>query len=82
MSAGNQSERGIVTSSWLTVTEAAGIAKVGKRVIYTAVKAGVLKASPVNERGDLRIAADWLDAWLRGLGEARNAGIVNQGMTT
>ena len=50
--------------TWLTVSEAAARAKAGKRSIYAAVRTGELRAAPINERGDLRIADAWLDAWL------------------
>jgi excisionase family DNA binding protein len=53
--------------TWLTVAEAATRAKAGKRSIYAAVKAGELRAAPINERGDLRIADAWIDAWLERL---------------
>lgn len=51
--------------TWLTVGEAAARAKAGKRSIYTAVRLGELKAAPINDRGDLRIAESWVDDWLQ-----------------
>ena len=59
-------------SPWLTVRGAARRAQVGRRIIYREVAAGRLKAARVSARRDLRIHAEWLDAWL-----AASATIVN-----
>ena len=49
---------------WLSPASAAELLAVGKRTIYAAVRAGNLKAAPVNGRGDLRIHRSWLVEWL------------------
>jgi excisionase family DNA binding protein len=51
-------------SPWLTVDEAAAYTKCNRRSIYRATAKGKLKAARVNDRGDLRYRAEWLDAWL------------------
>lgn len=53
-----------VTSPWLTVKEAAARARCGPKVIYREVKAGRLRAATIGNRRDLRILAEWVDAWL------------------
>lgn len=49
---------------WLTVTEAAGRARCGVKIIYGAVRAGRLQASRIGGRGDLRFRAEWVDEFL------------------
>jgi len=51
-------------SPWLTVREAAARARVGVKVIYREVKASRLRAARVGQRRDLRLLAEWVDAWL------------------
>jgi len=51
-------------SDWLSVAEVAEELQTGKRPIYRAIRAGTLRAAPVTDRGDLRIARQWLTAWL------------------
>jgi excisionase family DNA binding protein len=51
-------------SPWLTVTEAAERARVGRRVIYLEVKAGRLRAARIGGRRELRFKIDYIDAWL------------------
>ena len=53
-------------SPWLRVAEAAKRAQCGTRVLYEAVRKGRLRAVRVNERRDLRLRAEWVDAWLEG----------------
>jgi excisionase family DNA binding protein len=49
---------------WLTVVEAAARAKVSKRVIYSEVRAGRLRAAKVGGRRQLRLTPQWVDDWL------------------
>jgi excisionase family DNA binding protein len=51
-------------SDWLSVAEVAEELQTGKRPIYKAIRCGALKAAPVTDRGDLRIAREWLTTWL------------------
>lgn len=48
-------------SPWLTVTEAATIAKCGKKLIYREIAAGRLRAARIGGRRSLRIHRDWID---------------------
>lgn len=50
--------------TWLTVEDAARRIQASRRSVYRAIKAGELKAAKINGRGDLRIAASWIDEWL------------------
>ena len=59
----------IAAPEWLTVDEAAARVKASKRSIYRAVRAGELRAAPINGRGCLRIAESWLREWLSRLDE-------------
>jgi excisionase family DNA binding protein len=49
---------------WLTVSEAAGRARCGAKLIYKEVRAGRLKAARVGGRRELRLLPEWVDAWL------------------
>ena len=51
-------------SPWLTVAEAAERARCGTRSIYSAVRAGTLRAARLGGRRELRFLAEWIDAWL------------------
>jgi excisionase family DNA binding protein len=51
-------------SPWLTVREAAARARCGRRVIYSAVRGGELRAARIGARRDLRIHIHWIDQWL------------------
>ena len=51
-------------SPWLTVNEAAARARCGIKTIYREVKANRLKAAKVGGRRELRLRAEWVDAWL------------------
>jgi excisionase family DNA binding protein len=49
---------------WLTPEQAAARAQVGKRTIYREAAAGRLRCAKVGGRRELRIRAEWIDAWL------------------
>ena len=49
---------------WLTVRQAAQRAQCGVKLIYREVKVGRLRAARVGGRRELRILAEWVDAWL------------------
>lgn len=49
---------------WITVHEASKRARCGIKLIYREVRAGRLKAVRVGGRRELRLRADWIDAWL------------------
>jgi excisionase family DNA binding protein len=51
-------------TTWLTVVEAAARAKVSKRLIYSEVRAGRLRAAKVSGRRQLRFTPQWVDDWL------------------
>lgn len=51
-------------SPWLTVREAAARARCGPKTVYREVEAGRLKAARVGGRRELRLRAEWVDAWL------------------
>jgi excisionase family DNA binding protein len=53
-----------VSTSWLTVREAAQHARCGSKVIYRAVRAGKLKAAVVGGRRELRFLPEFVDEWL------------------
>jgi len=53
-----------VEPDWLTVPRAAEAVQTGTRTIYKAIRKGHLRASAVNDRGDLRIHRDWIRDWL------------------
>ncbi len=48
------------TTDWLTIAEAATHLRTGRRSLYNAIKDGALRASRINDRGDLRISRAWL----------------------
>lgn len=50
--------------AWLTVEQAAAHAQIGKRTVYSEVKAARLKAARVGGRRELRFRVEWIDAWL------------------
>jgi excisionase family DNA binding protein len=50
---------------WLTVTEAAGRARCGPKLIYREVRARRLKAARLGGRRELRLLSEWVDEWLR-----------------
>lgn len=49
---------------WLTPQQAAQRAQCSKKLVYNAVRAGKLKAARLGVRNDIRIHAEWLDAWI------------------
>lgn len=51
-------------SPWLTVPEAAARARVSRRTIYDACRRGQLRHARVGGRRDIRLRAEWVDAWL------------------
>jgi excisionase family DNA binding protein len=54
----------VAPGDWFTVRQAAVHIQEGPRTIYKAIKADGLKATPVNDRGDLRIHRTWLMDWM------------------
>jgi len=60
-----------VVDAWLTVPEAAARIKASRRTVYRAIRSGELKAASINSRRDFRIAASWVDDWLRRRAEAK-----------
>ncbi len=52
------------TPIWLTVTQAAARAQVGRRLIYAEVQAMRLKAARVGGKRQLRFRPSWVDSWL------------------
>jgi excisionase family DNA binding protein len=51
-------------ATWLTVKEAAAIAKVSPKLIYLNIKQGRLRASRLGYRKDIRIRENWLEEWM------------------
>jgi excisionase family DNA binding protein len=51
-------------SPWLTVDQGAARALVSPRTIYTACRGGQLRHARVGGRRDIRLRAEWIDAWL------------------
>ena len=51
-------------SPWLTAGQAAARAQVSRDTIYSEVRAGRLRAARVGGRRQVRIRAEWVDAWL------------------
>jgi excisionase family DNA binding protein len=49
---------------WLTAPEAAEWAKVAIDSIYRACRSGGLRHARVGGRRDIRLKAEWVDAWL------------------
>jgi excisionase family DNA binding protein len=52
------------TSPWLTVKDAAKYARCGTKLIYRECGSGRLRHARVGGRRDLRLLAEWIDAWL------------------
>ena len=52
------------SSPWITVGAAAKRARCGVKLIYREVSSGRLQAVRVGGRRELRLRADWVDAWL------------------
>jgi excisionase family DNA binding protein len=51
-------------SPWLTPTQAATYAQIGRRAIYREVRAGRLRAARIGGKGEIRILRAWLDDFL------------------
>ena len=51
-------------SPWLTVDQGAARALVSRRTIYGACASGQLRHARVGGRRDIRLRAEWIDAWL------------------
>jgi excisionase family DNA binding protein len=49
---------------WINVNEAAGRARCGVKLLYREIRAGRLQAARVGGRRELRLRAEWIDAWL------------------
>lgn len=58
--------RSVLDTPWLTVIEAAGRARRGKRTVYRALANGELRGSQALRGGAWTIHMDDLDAWVRG----------------
>ena len=50
--------------SWLTVKEAARRARCGRRMVYTAVQLGRLRAARLGKLQALRFRPSWVDEWV------------------
>jgi excisionase family DNA binding protein len=70
--AGGEPELIPEATPWLTVPQAAARAQVGRKVIYTAIAKGKLKAARLGVRRELRIHREWLDAWIEAAVEIIN----------
>ena len=53
-----------VASPWLTVKEAASVARVGQKLIYRECAAGRLRHARIGFRRDIRIRREWVDEYL------------------
>ena len=56
---------------WIDINEAAARARCGVKLLYREVSAGRLQAARVGGRRDLRLRAEWIDAWLTSQTTAR-----------
>jgi excisionase family DNA binding protein len=54
----------VPVTQWFTVNEAAAYARVGKRTIYTEIRAGRLRAARIGGRKQFRLTPQWMDEWL------------------
>jgi excisionase family DNA binding protein len=52
------------TTPWIDVNEAAAHARCGVKLLYREIRAGRLQAARVGGRRELRLRAEWIDAWL------------------
>ena len=52
------------TTPWIDVNEAARRARCGVKLLYREIRAGRLQAARVGGRRELRLRAEWIDAWL------------------
>jgi hypothetical protein len=60
----SHTEHGIDAETFYTVPRLADALDSGTRPIYEAIRLGDLKATSINDRGDLRILGAWAIAWL------------------
>jgi len=60
-------------TDWLTVEDAAAQIKASRRSLYRAIRAGELRAAPINGRGDLRTCRAWVSEWMSRRADARSA---------
>jgi len=63
------------TGPWITVGEAATRARCGIKLVYREVRAGRLQAVRVGGRRELRLRAEWVDAWLLGRSQEDGDGV-------
>ena len=55
---------GQTATPWIEVNEAAARARCGVKLLYREIRAGRLQAARVGGRRELRLRAEWIDAWL------------------
>ncbi len=63
---------------WLTVKEAAARARMGTHLLYREIRNGRLKAARIGGRGQCRLLAEWVDAWLVASSEPELVGAGKQ----
>lgn len=49
---------------WITIRDAAAIARLSKRMVYAAVERKELRASRIGTGRNLRTTEEWVNAWL------------------
>lgn len=52
------------TTPWIDINAAAMRARCGVKLLYREIRAGRLQAARVGGRRELRLRAEWIDAWL------------------
>ena len=57
-------DTGQTPTPWIDVNEAARRARCGVKLLYREIRAGRLQAARVGGRRELRLRAEWIDAWL------------------
>jgi excisionase family DNA binding protein len=57
-------DTGEAATPWIGVNEAARRARCGVKLLYREIRAGRLQAARVGGRRELRLRAEWIDAWL------------------
>ena len=57
-------DTGQIATPWIDVNEAARRARCGVKLLYREISAGRLQAARVGGRRELRLRAEWIDAWL------------------
>lgn len=68
------------TAQWLTVEEAAGIAKVHEQTIRRWLRAGTLKGHLLSRRAGYRIQAEDLNAFMSGVPKGTDQGEKASGL--